>query len=420
VFRLIVARIGDRLNGAGTLARYTGSSIVLQVANAACGLVMLRWLEPAPLGLWQSLLLIGSYLQLAQGGAIHGLNRELPFSAGQGDASAISEYAGTGRVVAIASACLCLLAIPAAWVVFKASPERWGTTAVLVGTAAQLYRLYLGATYRAKHAFEMLARIQVAETAVAVGSLGLVFFWGFGGLAVRYLIQMLGGALLNHIFRPIRQVGRFRWARLRALFAVGVPIFAFGYLSDVARTFPRLVLLSFGGVEWVGLFAPAMAVVGALSMIPAAVGTYIYPQMTYKLGRSGDPASLWPVARITVLGALAVGVPMAAVVVVMVPTLITNLAPGYALSIQATQIVALAGAFMGASVIVNALASLKAYKWMFSFVASRLTLLMLLPWAGAKLVGGVTGIATGMAAAYALDFFVVLGLVRVATRPTGS
>jgi O-antigen/teichoic acid export membrane protein len=360
--------------------------------------------------------LIGTYAQLVQGGAIHGLNRELPYSMGQQDSTTVLELAGTGRVLALVAVGLCLLGIPLGWMAFSSNLERLGMAAVLLGTSAQIYRLYLGATYRAARSFEVLAKIQVVEAGLAVLTLPLVLLWGFSGLAARFVLLMLGGTYLNHLFRPLKDVGSFRWRRVKELLATGIPIFAFGYLSDVARSLPRLILLSLGGVTWVGLFAPASAVVGALGMIPGAVGAYIYPQMTHRLGRTGDPASLWPMARATALWSLAAGVPVALVFVAVLPYLIAHFFPAYTASIPATQWVVGTGVFMGGSVAVNALASLKAFRSMFAFAASRLMLLLVLPWVGERIVGGLTGVAAGMTVAYGLDFIVALSLTHLATR----
>lgn len=415
-FRVLRERIG----ASGTLIRYGGASVLLQGANALSGFVVLRWLDPTTVGLWQTILLVGTYLQFLQGGVLHGLGRELPFSMGRGEDERVRALAGTGRAVALAAAALCIAGAPIAWFALSSERERWGMLAVLAGTAATIYRLYLGATYRAARAFEQLAKIQLLETILSIGTLAMVHQFGYAGLAFRLVVQSVGGAALSHYYRPLRALGEFEWRRCRELFVVGVPLFLFAYLSDVARTIPRLVMLAMGGVNWVGLFAPASAIVGAIWMIPSALGTYVYPQMSHRLGRTGDPASLWPMARRLSLWSLAVGAPIAAVAVAVAPLLLREFFPAYAGAAHATQWTAAAGVFMGASVAVNALASLKAYRWMFSFVAARFGLLLVFPWLGAQFVGGITGVAAGMATAYGLDFFVVLGLVRLATRSAST
>jgi O-antigen/teichoic acid export membrane protein len=243
----------------------------------------------------------------------------------------------------------------------------------------------------------------------------LVWLWRFEGLVVQFLLLRLGGALLNHYVRPFRETGTFRWHLLRSLVLTGLPIFVFGYLSDVARTFPRLVLLALGGVHWVGLFAPASAVLTAVTMVPGAVGTYLYPQMTFRLAKTGDPDSVWAMARVSAVGALVLGCPVAAALAVVVPPTVNGFFPAYTASIPAIQWTLVAGIFMGAGVAVNALASLKAQRSMMLFVAVRLLLCALLPWFGGRHYG-LTGVAAGLAAASAADFALSLLLIRSATR----
>jgi len=416
----LASAVRRRVSASGTLFRFSSASVAMNAATMICNIIILRWLAPDTMGLWQSLLLIGTYAGIAQGGVTHGLNRELPFRLGQGSSELVEELAGTARVGALAGSGLCLLSMPFTWLVFSEGAERWGAAAVLFGTAAQIYRQYLIATYKAARAFETLARIHVAEIVATVATLPLVFWFGYYGLAIQFVVLRWGNVLLVHAFRPLRQVGRFSWVRMKELYGTGIPLFAFGYLSDVARSFPRVVLLALGGVTWVGLFAPANAIIGALILIPGSLGIYVYPQMSYRFGRTGDPASLWPMARATLLWSLVVGLPMAVCMIAVAPSLLPALFPAYSASIPAVQWTAVAGVFLGASVAVNALASLKAYKHMFTFVGARMVLLFVLPWLGGRCCGGTTGVAAGMAAAYAVDFVIVLLLVRSATSvPAG-
>lgn len=399
----------------GTLVRFSTSSVLLQAINMLCSLLVLKWLPPREMGLWQSLLLLGTYAGIAQGGAIHGLSREMPFAMGQAKDTEVAELVGTAQISAAVGAGLCLLGIPLGWLFFSTQAERWGTSAVLFATAVGIYRNYLRATYRASRTFDSLAKIQGIEALLALGTLPLVWGLGFAGLAVRHLIIEALSCLLNHLLRPMKSLASFRWRSLERLIATGLPIFAFAYLSDVARSLPRLALLKLGGVLWVGVFAPASAMVGVIQMVPSAMSAYIYPQMTYRLGKSGDPATLWPVARAAALIPLAVTAPFALLLIVIFPPLIARFFPTYVECIPALRWTAGAGVFCGAGIAVNALASLKAYRAMAWFVANRLIVLAVFPFAAGWWCQTLTGVAAGMAIAYAVDFCVVLWLVRSAT-----
>ncbi|HQP89126.1 MAG TPA: hypothetical protein PLL76_22955 [Thermoanaerobaculia bacterium] len=407
-----------RIARSGTFLRFTSSAVTLSAVTMLCHIIVLRWLPPEAVGTWQSLLLIGTYAGIASAGATHGLNRELPFLFGTGDSRAVEDLAGTARSIALVGGGLCLTAIPVGWLVFEGASERWGAAAVLVGAAAELYRRYLGATYRAGQAFETLARLQAVQTVLTVVTLPLVLWQGYAGLAIQFVFLRSTSAILGHAYRPLRRVGPFRMASLKKLMTSGIPLFLFGYLSDVARSFPRLALLSLGGVGWVGLFAPANAIIGAIGLIPGSVGTYVYPKMSFTYGKTGRASSIWPMARTTALGALVVGIPVALVMAVVAETLLPRFFPAYSAAVPAVQWTAIGGVFIGASVAVNALASLKAYKWMITFLVSRGALLFALPWLGGKLTGDITGVAAGMTVAYAVDFVVVVFVVYQATKGT--
>ena len=397
--------------GAGTLIRFSTSSVFLQAVTMACNIALLRWLTPEAIGFWQTLMLIGTYSAFIQAGALNGLNRELPFAIGQRDSDQVAVLAGTARRVALFGSALCLLAIPATYLV-SPTPRFWvGASLVLVGTAAGIYRMYLSATYRAAEAFETLAKIQYAEAIAAIFSLVLVLQFSYWGLASRYALLALLGAAINHRFRPLRRVGKFRMAALGRLLATGIPIFAFGYASQVANTFPRLVLLREGGVFWVGVFAPAAAMMGALEALPSSIAMYVYPQMTHRLGRTGDPKSLWPLALKTTLGLFLVLVPILGVLYVASPRAIAVFFPAYIDSVPAVRWTLIAGLFSGASISVNALNSLKAWRAMGTFTVAKMILLCLLPVAGVHVFQSIEGVALGIAGAHAVMF--VLGLALV-------
>ncbi len=388
----------------GTLLRYSGSSIVLQAASLLCSVVILRWLPPAEMGLWQALVLIQTYSALAQAGVLNGLNRELPFSLGAGKQNRVQRLAGTAQTVAIVGATLLILgAIPALFLA-KSALSRLCVSCVFLASAAQLYRNYLAVTYRSEMAFESLARITILETVLTVLTLPAVYYFRLSGYAFRFAFLFVSMALVNHWFRPLRVRSTLDWSSLSSLLKTGVPIFAFGYLLTVANTFPRLILLSSGGVTLLGLFAPAWVLAGVLQTVPVTLATYIYPQMTYRLGRTGSPRSLRPMAFKTALGTLLVALPIVVTLALTVPPLITRFFPAYKDSVGAIKWTLLAGAFMGASVAINALNSLKAWGWMAAYTLIKCVCSLTIPWGAFAVWHTLDSLAAGIALAEALGF----------------
>ena len=404
----------------GSLIRFTSSSVFLQGVRVACNLAVLAWVEPKAIGLWQSLVLIETYSTILQGGVLNGLNRELPFSFGRGDKAAAEVLAGTAERCAVIGVSCCLLLVLGVPGLGKADNVSWGLLIVLVSSAAGIYRNYLGATYRAAGSFDTLARIQIAEALLAVLSLPLVLGFGYWGLAGRYAILRLAGVTLNYILRPLRTVGDFDWQSLGILLKSGIPVFVFGYLIGVAGTFPRLVLLDYGGVQWVGVFAPAAAVIGGLRTVPVALSRFVYPQMSFRLGQTNDRSVLWPIAWKTAIFSLFFAVPVIVVLLAFIPVAIRYAFPEYSDSVPAIRWALVAGGFMGCSVALNALNSLRAWGPMGVYVAARLTLLYALPTCGAEVFSSLEGVALGMACAEALLFVIGLGAIRIATKEQRS
>ena len=57
----------------------------------------------------------------------------------------------------------------------------------------------------------------------------------------------------------------------------------------MATGFDRVILLQRGTVETVGLYAPALAVLAAMAIVPGAVSTWVFPRMSYALGQGRTP-----------------------------------------------------------------------------------------------------------------------------------
>jgi hypothetical protein len=68
-----------------TLLLYSSSSLAVQATLLVCQVVVLRYLPPTPIGVYHSVLVINTYLAVANLGVLNGMNREYPVLLGQGD-----------------------------------------------------------------------------------------------------------------------------------------------------------------------------------------------------------------------------------------------------------------------------------------------------------------------------------------------
>ena len=402
----LIDRVRGKASRHRTLLRFSMASSILEITRMAVSLVVLHWVEPAEMGLWQSLLLIQAYSVILQFGIFNGLNRELPLRLGAGENDVAMRLAATAQSVAIVAAMVLFLSGLAVPMVIDGEADLViGALIVLVAAAAIIYRAYLFVTYCAAKAFEQLAMIRMWETGVLIVTLPLVYWYQFWGLAAQFLLFTVFGALTGHIMRPIRVPLRFSRQDFMLLGRVGVLIFIFGYLANVAYTFPRLILLKAYGTELVGLFAPVYAMIVLFRVLPNSIAQYVYPQMSYRLGANNDPRELWPMAWKTSIGIGVASIPFLFLGYLLAPWAIETLAPRYVESIPAVRWALLSGVLMGALVSISALYSLKAWSLLVFYTAVQLLATFLFP---ILMLGYISdpleAVAAGFVAAHALTF----------------
>lgn len=398
-------------------ARFSFASVTFNILTMAANIVILRWLEPEALGLWQSVMLIQAYSLIVGLGVLNGLNRELPYTMGRSDSKGVIELAGTAQTVAIMGAMVLILGGIGSCFVLQGAMLRYGALIVFVGSAAGVYRNYLTVTYRAEKAFGSLANIQLFESLLTILTLPLVYYYGYKGMAGRYLFLVLIGLWLNYLYRPLDAPVRFKFKHMITLMKVGLPIYVFGYLLTVSGTFPRLILLSESGVKLVGLFAPVYAVMGLLEMVPYSIGQYIYPHMSYKYGKTGDPRSLWPIAWKVAVYPLIISIPPVVACLLVLPWMIESFFPKYVESIPAVGYGLISGIFLGTAISITALNSLKAWKWYSIYTGFRVLSSYLFPLTMFyAMANPLAGVAAGFALSHGLSFLLGLYCVYRATH----
>jgi O-antigen/teichoic acid export membrane protein len=198
---------------------------------------------------------------------------------------------------------------------------------------------------------------------------------------------------------------------------IGLPIFSFSYIFGISNTFPKIILLKESGPELVGLFAPAIALINLYKMLPNALARYIYPNMTYRLGKTDNPMSIWPMAWKSAIGALIAGIPCFIIGSIAIGPTIQHFLPKYQEAIPAMYWCLGAGIFLGPRIAVNALFSLKAWKLatiytgVFSFSS------WIFPWIGIRnFENELVGAGAGIFFSYLTIFLCAMPCVYLATH----
>jgi O-antigen/teichoic acid export membrane protein len=401
---------------------YTGSSVLLSVAQMVSSIVLVRWILPQELGLWQSVYLALPYAYFLLCGINNGLSRDLPYYSGMADDATARSLASTAQFHTGVGSLITLIA-GAGTCVFLTLRHHdvkliFAVAAVTLLIIFNFYRNYFIVTFRSKSSFIALSWAQVLEASLMLASLPLVYYLRYTGMLLRLVI--VSGLVVYFMcrFRPIKVASTWDWKSLRLLLTTGLPIFALDYLRNCSGTLPSLALLHIGGVLQVGYFALAVSACAAFEVIPNSVSQYVYPRMSYRYGRDKKAGALWGLCWKSSLVVVAVMLPLAIVGWFCLPPVIARLFPKYVAGTRAAQLMLFAAVCAGPAVCTNALWSIKAWKAMIAFQLTASALIAGAPFAGARMLASpLTGVAVGVVVARCLATAVGVALTYAATHP---
>jgi O-antigen/teichoic acid export membrane protein len=398
---------------------YTLSSVAKSFAQLLSGFLVARFIIPGDLGLWNSLSLATTYGVFLQAGVINGLSRDLPFHLGAEEKEKAEQLAGTAQTYT-ALGCLCVLLFGGIFLLTHRARDSTlllSIIAVTLVTAFTFYQNYLMVTFRSKNSFGNLAKTQFWTALIMVVSVPALYFWQYEGMVLRVVFITGFGVFLLHAIRPMKIELLWNWEAFRVLMKVGLPIFILSYIESTAGTFDKVILLTVGGVEQVGYYSFAMLVWGAFAVIPASLTSYLYPRMTYSFGRDRNPLLLWHAAWKWTIAVISIMLPLAITGWILIPLVVPILFPKYTAGIGAAQVLLFGALFYGAAIGVNALWSMKVWKYMVTYQLASALLRVAGPLAGVKLSASpLLGVSFGMLAAFAINFGLGLGLTYVATH----
>ena len=399
-------------------AKYTASSLLNKASRIVTGFVILRWISPADFGIWQTLLLIESYMTFMNMGIQSGVTREIPYLSARGDRSETMRIAEVASFHAVTCATLAALSFLVLAAVFVERPVEWShaSLAMACSAAGGFYTNYVKAILRGTREFSRLANIQFVEALLILSAPIFVWQWQFAGLCIHHSLYfgVLSGLCLAR--NPVRVRPRLNLESALRLLKAGAPIFATGWLISFGITLDRLVLVAGSTTEIVGQYGPALSIVAAMIAMPQAIGSYLLPNISYSLGKNEGGGAIWNMTTRGVVATVVVSLPTGLAAWFLLPWLVPTLLPKYAPALPAMKIAILTGVAFGVHTYAAALRALKAWRYLFAFVGVFLTskaaclfiLLQLIEPMEAIAWGGFIGAATSA-------LFVLLS-VRLATR----
>lgn len=358
----------------------TLSSVVLMFVNLAS----MHWLGPDILGIWQSLTIIIAYLPFLQLGIQSGLNLELPIELGKGNIERSKNLVATAKYFAI---CLAYLIILIGIFVFlyllqtEVEDEYlFGFIAVLLISVITCFRLHFVATYRSAKAFDKLSNIYLVDSFANLIFLLFIYFYHYYGLLIYYVGKELIATFLMHVYAPYRDLkAHFDKAIFVILFKRGIFMTLFNQIKSAIDSFPKILLVSIGGVVQVGLFSPVLAVGILIHMIPNQLAQFLVPQMGYKYGESGKAQDMWIYLKKISLFMPFVILPFSIIGWLLIPYVVEYFFPRYIESIVPIRIM-LFGFIFSIKLAYNFLITIKAYYEVLFLQGVDVVCLLLIPY----------------------------------------
>ena len=369
------------------------------------------------MGIWNSYYLIFTYGVILQLGVFSGLNRDLPFFYGKNE----KDHALTLAKSALWFSRFCTISISIILIIaYFFIRNRISVDSELAFVAASLtliiffYQNYLTVTFRTNKAFNKLVIIYFIQSALTLLSIVLVYHFSYNGMLFRIVFLAITLVFMLHIKRPIIINPKKSLIHLKELIWSGFPLYLFGYLKSISFTLNRVLLLKFSGTFLLGIYSPALAILSVMNILPSIVGQYLYPQMSYEFGRTGDLQKLWTWTWKSTVYILIVLLPFAILAYWLLPHLITNYFPSYIEGIFAAKISIFSGIITGSLVGSNVLYSIKNYRALSYTTFLKFLTNIFFMYLFMRLIDPLNGIAIGLLISDFINFIFTLIVIRKA------
>lgn len=345
---------------------YTTSSLFSTFTSLLAGFLVLRWVGPEEMGIWQLLLIINNYAIIGNLGLNTGLGRELPFLLGKGEEESALSLASTAKAYCLFSSIITLIITICASVIFYllGASFLFIFTLIIIGVILSVtyYKEYILTLFRTNKAFNNLSYAFLIQGAVNIILIPIIYYFKYQGYLLYNVITIIISLLVLLAINPIRVKSVYNAQNFKLLFKTGMPMFAMSYMYGVSKTFIKFAILKIGGVEMLGLFAPVLTIRNSINTLPKIISQYIYPKFTYKIGATGDSYQLWkPVKHISFMLLAGLGLGILPVYYYM-PEILEQFFPKYINSLFPSRMALLSGIIFSSFIGVITLNSIKGYK----------------------------------------------------------
>lgn len=247
------------------------------------------------MGLFTTASIATIYLPFFLLGINNSLNRQLPFLIGQGKTEDISSLRNTAFAWAFFVSGLIFIIIAAIGVYYQSQNQ--------VGLALAFYATaFMGAffplttileiTFRTSSDFIRLSKIKMLNVSVAILTIPLVYYWGYGGMLIRSVIIAACLMVLLYYFKTYPIKIEFNKQHFITLLKIGIPIFFWSYVYSIYVGLDKVFIASHLTERDMGLLTPSIQVTTGLTILPSSFFQIIYPRLCERYGETGTIASL--------------------------------------------------------------------------------------------------------------------------------
>jgi O-antigen/teichoic acid export membrane protein len=265
-----------------------GGNLLSTALNMAAGFITARLVAPEIMGRYVGISLFAGYAIFLQGGALNGLNRELPFYIGRNKIDRVLHLIAAAQwwaMITSTFASLLFLIMAVYYLYIGQLSMAIGWIANSLGVFVTIFSSqYLKSTYRTNNEFRKLTIVEIFKSVVNNFSLIFIYYFGFIGICIRTSLVFITDIALLWRWRSFKVNSKFSKAHLVHLFKIGLPNFAVGYLDILWSTLSATLILFLAGEKSLGLFTVSLITFNTSEILTNSLNQIIYPKLSEKFG----------------------------------------------------------------------------------------------------------------------------------------
>lgn len=344
-----LGQVRTRLGAGGAALRSIGMIASANLVATALGLVgslvQARFIAPTDLGFIRKYSVVSNYAIFLSLGLFTIVQREYAVQVGRGDERAARRAVAIGQSwIVLVSTLVCsgLLLVAGAQLLLGNAREAAGWLVQVVAVGSLLYGGHLASTFRSGQDFISLSKSSYVGAALGVLVLPLFALWPFPALVIRSIAGPVATTLYQHLRRPVRVAWHLPLGEWRQLVGRGMRLFVGSYLRyNFWVSVEVWAVLALAGDGGIGLFVFASTIAAALGQLATAVNQVFAPRMAVAYGKTGDVTECLRLAARPTLVNVAAGLAVAAVALLLLPTLVSVAFPRYGAAVPILKILLL-------------------------------------------------------------------------------